>query len=164
MATARKGLGGWIGAGSRCRVYATSEAIEVDEHDGWHIARRRIFLDDVVLVTLHHRCSWIGFWGMLSVAATMAFIALAVSQQRDGGEAGLWIFLIAGMPFVLGALAFLRPFAVVSIIGRRTRTRLAFWLSHRRAGERHREICAMVAARSATQAPAPHPVESPLSA
>lgn len=156
MATARRRLGSWNNAGSRGRVYLTDDAIEVDEADGWSIERRRVFLDDIVLVTLHRSRSWFGFWTMMCMTVSMLLIGAGVGSALPGQS--MAVFAGISSPFLLVALLFLRPFAVVTVVGRRTRTRLTWWLRHGRAAASYQELCRLAAARAqpaAVEAAAP---------
>ena len=149
MATARRRLGSWNNAGSRGRVYLTDDAIEVDEADGWNIDRRRVFLDDIVLITLHRSRSWFGFWTMMCMALSILLIGAGVGPTLPGGTVAV-IAIFAGIssPFLLIALLFLRPFAVVTVVGRRTRTRLTWWFRHGRAAASYHELCRLATARA----------------
>jgi hypothetical protein len=146
----RKPLGGWSNAGSRGRVYLTEDAIEVDEADGWHIDRRRVFLDDILLVTLHRSRSWFGFWVMLCMAASILLIGAGVAASVPGQQhVAFYIgFSIVSSPFLLMALLFLRPFAVVTVVGRRTRTRMTWWIRHARAAANYHHLCQLAATRA----------------
>lgn len=150
MAAARRRLGGWTGPGTRGRVFLTDDAIEVDEHDGWHIARRRVFLDDIVLITLHRARSWMGFWTLQAIAATILMMGWAVASAAPGEV--FYVFLIIASPFVLLSLLFLRAMAIVTVVGRRTRTRMSWWWRRDRAAGVHEELCRLAESRAGAPA------------
>ncbi|HET8647498.1 MAG TPA: hypothetical protein VFO85_18515, partial [Vicinamibacteria bacterium] len=76
-------VGTWTDFGTWQRVYETDEAIEVDESAGFAGTRRRVFYDEVLLVTFH---SAIG-WSVAALAAIVAgLIALAAGMAALAGE------------------------------------------------------------------------------
>ncbi len=152
MTAPRRRLGGWTNPGNRGQVYLTGDAIEVDEHDGWHIERRRVFLDDIVLITLHRSRSWLGFAGMLCMATCIILVGAGVAPTVTTAPL-LLIFAGLALPFLLGALLFLRPFAVVTVVGRRSRARLTWWFAHGKAAACYHDVCALAASRAQAAPP-----------
>lgn len=152
MATPRRHLGGWTRAGSHGRVFLTADAVEVDEHDGRTIERRRVFLDDIVLITLHHSRSWLGFWITMCMVTSIMFLGLGISAAMPAAGSGsgvmLAVFSCIAAPFVVLVLLFLRPFAVVTVVGRRSRTRMTWWFAHGKAAAIHHELCQVATARN----------------
>jgi hypothetical protein len=133
-------LGTTSGLSSFSRVYRTPDAVEVDEIEGTDLTRRRVLLEEVLLVTHHREYGTAFVVTMLAVltasGAMSAFIA-AVELS-----AGLVVFAVSGLPALL-ALAFRLVFGldVVTVFGRRTRTRLHFSARKARAREVFRLLC-----------------------
>ncbi|HYH47320.1 MAG TPA: hypothetical protein VEG34_16690, partial [Thermoanaerobaculia bacterium] len=50
----RRYLGRAQSLSERVRTYWTAEALEVDRADNYEIRRRRVFFDEILLVTLHN--------------------------------------------------------------------------------------------------------------
>jgi hypothetical protein len=152
-------LGAESGIADRCRVYRTAEALEVDLIDHYNIQRRRVFFDEVQLVTLHSRR---GVW-----RASLGFTLLALAAGLMGvSMAGYpWQNFLFGTAFGLALLAVMAAFAqawVVTVFGRRTRARMSFSFRPARARRVYAEICqaaataqAAVSASDPTTPPAP---------
>jgi hypothetical protein len=155
MAAPRRRLGRWSNPGSHGQVYLTDAAIEIDEHDSGHIERRRVFLDDIVLITLHRSRSWLGFWTLACLAISFLLLGGIVARAASATSTVMPVFGVIACPFALFALLYLRPFAVVTVVGRRSRTRLSWWFAHGRAAAVHRELCQLALARTLQQPAAP---------
>ncbi len=144
MAAPRRCLGNSNTIGSRARVFLTATAIEVDEYDGWHIGRRRVFLDDVVQVSRHRQRNWIGFW-ILLVISGLFFLGGVLGSLSSRQEADPWIPLVVCMiiasPLIISALCCIRSAVVVTVVGRRTRTHFSFWWKRSRAEAVFQELC-----------------------
>ncbi len=132
MAPRRTALGRELGFGHRAYVYLTSDAVEVDEVDGWDVTRSRVLLDDVMLLTLHRRSPWGLFLaGVLVMAIFLALAALLPPDARAGTMLGLLpplglLLLVVGARLVFGV-------HYVSVFGRRSRARMAFSARRSRA-------------------------------
>jgi len=160
-------LGAENGIADRCRVYRTPEALEVDLIDHYDIQRRRVFFDEVQLVTLHSRR---GVW-----RASLGFVFLALGSGLAGmsmeSDPASQNFLF-GTAFGLVSMAVMAAFAqawVVTVFGRRTRARMSFSFRPSRARRVYAEICqaaataqAAVSAGEPTTPPAPpEPLPAP---
>jgi hypothetical protein len=131
--------------GERIRIYRTGDALEVDVVSFYSIRRRRVFFDEVQLVTLHSRR------GMAAAAVAWGGLALLVGLAASGiGKNGdlktLSIFLSVAAAFALGSLtSMLVPVWTVTVFGKRTRARLRFRLRSGKARRIYGEICRAVA-------------------
>jgi hypothetical protein len=148
------------GISSRQHVYAVDGALEIDEYDGYEVTRRRVFNDDILLVT--HHSVWGKAFMIITGLATAFFtwiaFAIATLPASESQVVGFVFFLFTGMPF---ALAFLIRLVlrldVVTVFGRRTKAIMRFALRKGRAREVFRLICER--ARAAQPPPAVEPGE-----
>lgn len=127
-------------------TYLTADAIEVDSTQNYEVARRRVFFDDVMLVTLHHErgIPYLVLTGLIA-AALLGFAILIVAISTDAWPGAL-PFLIVGL---LSLTAFLIRLAigrdVITVFGRRSRAVIRFGsFRARRAREVYGQICAAV--------------------
>jgi hypothetical protein len=160
----REYLGADPSLAERARVYRTPEALEIDLASYTEITRKRVFFDDVVLVTLH-RARTLGAvtWVFGAMAAFMLLMALIVMAAQT--EAGNVMLLIA---LGLGTIAFLAamvPTWTITVFGRRSRARMRFTLREGKARRIYGEICRAasdaqreLARRIAAEEPAPPPL------
>jgi hypothetical protein len=144
--------------GERVRVYRTPGALEVDQIDFSGIRRRRVFFDEVQLVTLHSQR------GIARLAVETGILAFLVGIAAGGlGAKGdlrsLSIFFATAAAIVLGSLvSMLIPVWTVTVFGKRTRARLRFPLRSGKARRIYGEICRAVAeAQAEAQKDAAHP-------
>ena len=146
MADAKERRGGrhYLGAASgialRQRVYRTRDYLEVDEIDGYDVVRKRVFFDDVLLVTYHRFMGWSFLVAMGTLAAIFTLIAVATgSGSRD---AGLAIFAISALPFlVLFAGRLILKVDAVTVYGKRSRAQIHFPVRKGRAREVYVQLC-----------------------
>lgn len=160
-------LGTWSGIATRYSIYRTDHAIDVDERDTFEVQRRRVFFDDVLLITHHRQFSagliaalsfvLLGFWG---VAIGFAF--------ASSGTTAATIALIA-TPF-LGLLIahFVLRTDVITVFGRRTKATLRYHFRKRFARATFEDLVARTRAAQAqlaseidAQTPAPAEVAMP---
>lgn len=108
----------------RVRVYRTADAVEVVHVTAFELAMRRVFFDEVRVVTLHRARASRATWLLVLLAAAPALLAfLARSDQT-----ALQIF--ATLTVILGALAaaiILVPTWTVSVYGKRARARMRYF-------------------------------------
>lgn len=133
-------LGTLSGATSVNRVYRTADAIEVDEIEGTDVTRRRVLLEEVLLVT-HHREYGTAFVVTTAAIATV-FGGLGALLAAMDPTAGLVMFGLAGLPALL-ALAWRLALRldVVTVYGRRTKASLRFSLRKARGREVYLLVC-----------------------
>jgi len=127
--------------GGQTRVYRTPEGLEIDEMEDDKILRKRLFWDEVLLVTLH-KAGDIPFI-VLAVAGigTMALIVLAIGAAA-GTRTGVALSLVTWVPLaVYTGLRIARGVPTVCVYGRRTSARLPFPLRPERAREVFAEMC-----------------------
>lgn len=140
-------VGAHLGLAERMRVFRIPDALEVDSSDHFEIYRRRVFLDEVLLVTLHKGWGgglypWvIGVLAFLSACtAGILFAVPEVEEIRNG-------FLIATAALVLLAVATVFiPAWTVTVYGRRTRARMRYRFREEKARAVYAEVCAAAAA------------------
>jgi hypothetical protein len=108
----------------RVRVYRTADAVEVVHVSALELSMRRVFLDEVRLVTLHRARASPATWLLALVAAAPALFAFLARNDRTAFE------IFATLTVVLGALAatiVLVPTWTVSVYGKRARARMRYF-------------------------------------
>ena len=82
------------GVSTRQRIYRTADALEIEEVEGYDVTRRRVFFDDIVLVTYHQFLGW-PFLVALGVLLTFSafFTVLASLGSR---QSGFVVLLLSG--------------------------------------------------------------------
>lgn len=121
----------------RVRTYWTDEALEVDRADNYEIRRRRVFFDEILLVTLHDTRGALVSILPFCLGLLSAIVALAMSDEPDASR-GFWIAAAVFAAFAVGAA--LAPVWVVTVYGKRTRARMHFRLRQAKAREVYAEI------------------------
>ena len=167
----RKKLGASRGVSLRHCVFRIAEGLEIDDVDHFSVRRRRVFFEDVVLVTLHSSVAR----AHVIVHALLAFIVLGIAIAcftADAPEGG-WVFVAIASPFVVFALLHLTARThTVTVFGRRTRARIDVRFSRAKAqrrfeelsmaaSSRQREIRSEIAAADPLVAPPPASPEAP---
>ncbi len=159
----RKRIGRWNDVASRQIVYQTDEALEVDEIDHFEIVRKRVYFDDVLLVTMHSRVGvgfviTMGLFFVLLVSIAAVFQSAHVPPVAAG-------FGVASLPFLTAILArlILRQ-EVITVYGRRSKASMKFTFRKTFAHEKFNEICSLVnqaqeriAAEARAMEPPPQP-------
>lgn len=129
---------------TRLRVFLTDEAVEVDVIDHFEVTRKRVFFDDVLLVTLHRQRAW----GVLVVLGLflLFWLPLTVGLFLSGGQDGLTgglIMSLMGLPLLL---AFVLQASlgqdIVTVYGSRTSARMRFSWSKAKARAAYDQLCA----------------------
>ena len=135
----RRFLGRYNDIVTRHSVYATDSAIEVDEQDSFAIVRKRVFFEDVLLITSHERS------GILAIFFSLGFaFFLILIGAIAGGTAG-GITAAFSLPFLLyGILRIQVKETLITIYGRRSRARIRFTLRRARAQRMYEELCEQV--------------------
>jgi len=123
----------------RVRTYWTDEALEVDLADHYEIRRRRVFFDEILLVTLHSRRGVLASLIPLLLAILFALVALGVSDS--GSEVSLPFWALAALFFAVAVVAAAVPVWVVTVYGKRTRARMHFRMRQGKARSVYAEIC-----------------------
>jgi hypothetical protein len=132
--TKRERLGRRVAFSHREYVYRTRDCFEIDEVEGYEVARKRVFYDDVLLVTRHTFVPWGQVLGIGLIVALLALFALAVGTASWVG--GVVFFVSCVLPPALYAVLLLaRGAEEVTIQGKRTLARMQFGLGRKRAEE-----------------------------
>jgi hypothetical protein len=140
------------GVSSRQRIYQSADAIEVDELEGYDVTRRRVFFDDIVLVTYHRFLGWpfLVLMGLLlAVSALFTLVAF-----EGGWVSALVVFLLSALPCLIAIIlrVVLRVDAV-TVYGKRTRAQIPFWFRKQQARQLYQQIGRL--AREHQDRPAP---------
>ena len=139
----RTRIGRNTGFATRQIVYRTPLGIEVDELDHFEVVRKRVFYDDVVLVTYHRQQSWAFIVSMavtLLVFGSLAVIASSVPPLA------MTLAAVAAVAFVFGAIRLLTQVDVITVFGRRSKAAVRYPYRKAFARRIYNEICANVAA------------------
>lgn len=154
----RRFLGRARTAADRIRVYWTEESLEVDQADHFEIRRRRVFFDEIQLVTLHSTRGLLLALLPFSFALLFTVVALAASGEPSARNV-FWLLAAFFAAVAVGLAAV--PIWVVTVYGRRSRARMQFRLQGK-ARRIYAEICRAAAdaqralsQRLAAQAPEP---------
>ena len=158
-------VGRWATIVTREKVYQTAEGLEVETNEHYEISQRRVFFEDVQLVTYHREYGKLYLW--LSGVFSLGFLALVVYLSTLGqpGVIVAVVFGIFGLPFFIAfLLRALFGVDVITVFGRRSKAAVRFRLRKQRARQLYGQICAAV--RSAqreiipAESPAPPPPDS----
>jgi hypothetical protein len=126
--------------GSRVRVYETPQALEIDESEDYQIRRRRLFYDEILLVTYHRTTDWPAVIVSLVLAVFFGFIAWLIGLSER--TTGLVFFACTGLPFILFSVARAAlKIDFVTVFGKRTQARMQFFLRKGRAREVFELVC-----------------------
>ena len=153
--------------GHTVKLFQTREALEVDEIEGYEVTRRRVFYDDVLLVTYHQFVGWsfIVAAGLLTALFALMSIGFAVADRT----LGLIVFLFSGLPFLIALVVrLIVKVDAVTVYGRRTKAQIHFAFRKGRARtvynqisravkETQDRIAREIAPRPPRPAPAPPP-------
>jgi len=157
----RKRIGRWADVATRHFIYESDFAIEIDEHDHFEIVRRRVFFDDVLLVTYHKELG--GGYVVVMACLFLLFAALAVTS-RSVLPLAIQFVVIAVLALVLGILRLTLLVDVVTVFGRRSKAAIRYGFRKSYAREVFERLCAKAeaaqqsrAAEIAASEPAPPP-------
>ena len=119
---------------SASRVYRTADAIEAGETEGTDVTRRRVLLDEILLVTLHRERGTA--FVITTLALFLGFSAMSALIATADRNAGLVVLGLTALP-ALAALAWRLVFGrdVVTVYGKRTRLSLRLSTLRRRGGD-----------------------------
>ncbi len=157
----RTRIGRFNDIATRQIVYQTGEALEIDEIDQFEVVRRRVYWDDILLVTFH---TMVGMAFVITMAVFFVlFLAIAgILQSSHENDAAMW-FAGLSAPFLLALFTrvlFKRD--VITVYGRRSKASMRFTFRKTYARDKFAEICdlarttqARIAAEKAAMEPAP---------
>ena len=135
----RRFLGRYNDLVARHAVYETDGALEIDEQDNFEIVRKRVFFEDVLLVTMHERTGVLAIFFSLGFAA---FFGLIASIAGDGAG---WVFAALALSLLIyGFVRMARKETIITVFGRRSKARIRFSLRKARAHQLYGELCAHV--------------------
>ena len=157
-------LGSILGMGERMRVFRIPDALEVDSSDYYEIQRRRVFLDEVQLVTLHRGLGGGLYpWVLGGLALFCGFMAAVMFSVPDSAEVRDFFLLVTAVLAALAVATGFLPAWTVTVYGRRTRARMRYRFREAKARAVYAEICAAVAEAQSPSPSAPlsHPLPSP---
>jgi len=148
-------LGGRRGFSGQQRTYRTPDYLEIDDIESYDVTRRRIFYDEILLVTLHTTVAWLLAIGVGTLGGVLGLACLPLISESKGTAALLFLCTAAPL-FALAVLLLARPFGVVTVFGKRTRTQMEYWWRRGRARETYLLVCRLARERQsqlARQAP-----------
>ena len=139
---ARRLLGSKGNLGGQTRVYRTTDGIEIDDAEDDRIFRKRVFWDEVLMVTLH-RGRDIPF----VVMALILLLLLALMSFALGAGIGVTTGVVTALLTCGPLLAYtvtrvVQGIPTVTVYGRRTMARLSFPLRPAKARTDYAEISA----------------------
>lgn len=133
-------LGRFAGLATRFAIYRTETALEIDERDNFEVQRRRVFFDDVLLITYHRKLGAAYLAAMAILTLLFAGIAIAFVSSGENIAA---VFGAFAVPFA--ALFFVRLILrvdVITVFGRRTKATLRYTFRKRFARETFDDLTA----------------------
>lgn len=149
----------------REKVFQAADGLEIDTSEHYEIVRRRVFYDDVTLVTYH---SDRGLWYLLLTGIVGAlFTTMGMIIVNAGAWPASVVFFMFAIPAdILFLVRLIAGRDVITVFGRRSKAVLRFSaLRRRRARAIYDEICAAVreaqAAASVPEPAAPPPAPMP---
>ena len=170
---AREYLGQVRDMGGTTRVYKAAGAFEVDELEGTSGTRRRIFFEDIFLVTYHREVGTTFALGVGALCVVLLLIILGmladgVSNRASSGlMVGGVIALVSAPLFIVFLNRVIRKKDIITIFGRHGRARLEFEWRKAKARTVFQDACRVArnsrpaARRARPQTPAPGPVPPP---
>ncbi|MCU1231416.1 MAG: hypothetical protein JWO97_4300 [Acidobacteria bacterium] len=134
----RKRIGRWNDIATRQAVYQTDAGLEVDELDHFEINRKRVFYDDILLVTMHR---YIGVWFVVTMLVFGIGFLVIGALTRD--TTAVIVFSIIAAPFLIMALVrVIARIDVITVFGKRSRARMRFMFRKTYARRIYAEISA----------------------
>ena len=153
------------GIASRERVYETADGLEVESLDHYELARRRVFFDDILLVTYHRQ---IGALFIFINAMVVCFFGgmSAIMVAAVGAKTDVWPAVLVWMAFAVPSfIAIVIRLAlrvdVINVYGRRSKATLRFSFRKTRAREVYGRICARARQAQRITEPEPPPAPAP---
>ena len=139
----RKRLTRWSNLISRSVGYQLPDAVEVESSQNYEIVRRRVFFDEVEMVTLHRERTplFLIFTGLYAGFFTMIGLVLLAT---DTMPAPLIFFAIALPGLVAFILRAIFGVDVVTVTGTRSQAAIRFGMRKQRARETYGALCSAV--------------------
>jgi hypothetical protein len=142
---ARERLGRRSAFATREYVYRARDCFEIDEVEGYEITRKRVFFDDVVLVTRHSFRPWPVAILLGLIAALFGIMAAAFGSSDR--IAGFSFFVLSMLSLLVIVVLLSIGGDVITIQGKRTMARMYFLLRRNRAAEVYRLACRLARER-----------------
>lgn len=145
MSDERKQIGKWTSLVAREKVFQTADGIEIDSNEHYEVARKRVFFDDVMLIT-YHREKGVAY---LIAVGILAFVFCGMGLMALSFNVAFWpmalVLLVIGFPaFVSFMLRLALGVDVITVHGRRSKAAIRFRYKKRRARELYGQLCATV--------------------
>jgi len=125
----------------RVRVYRTDEALEVAYINTFEVSLRRLFFDEVQLVTLHRARGSRTLWLLITLSALCGLGALAV---RSAAGFSFGLFTLTAIVFAWTLVTALIQSSVVTAYGARARARIRFLYRPGKARRVYDDLCRRV--------------------
>lgn len=138
-ATKRVRLGTWAGLATRYSIYRSEHAIDIDERDNFEVQRRRVFFDDVLLITYHRQLT-LGPVIMIAIVLLLFWglaLFLYFLEQKPAAEV---LALLPSPLFVLLVLQLILKTDVITVFGRRTKATLRYGFRKRFARATYEDL------------------------
>lgn len=148
MAGRRVPLGRDVSLARRSYLFLTSDAVEVDDVDGFDVYRSRVLLEDVSFLTLHK----VAPWGLV-VLTLIVLVLGATVLLMVRPEATSLVLLVFAVLLVVLALRLWLGVHYVSVVGLRSKARMAWRWRPRRAREVFNLLVERVGERQALGGP-----------
>lgn len=165
--TKRVRLGTWSGIATRHSIYRSDQAIDIDERDSFEVQRRRVFFDDILLITYHRQLSTAIVATLTIVLFLFSLLALFLYFLESNTAAAITALLPSPLLILLLLHLVLRT-DVITVFGRRTMATLRYTFRKRFARETFEDLVArtraaqqQLAAEIAAQTPEMPPEELP---
>lgn len=121
------------GSFTQQRIFRIEGGLEIDDMDYFNVTRRRVFFDDVVLVTFHRFRGKAFLWGTAIATLLIAALAALVGISSSDSEATI-VFALMATPFLIAFLVRMTfGVDVITVWGRRTKAVLHFSFRKSRA-------------------------------
>jgi hypothetical protein len=134
----RERIGRWNDIATRQFIYRTDAGLEIDTVDHFEITRKRVFYDDILLVTRHR---YIGPWFVaLMLLLGIGFIAIGVMLKET--SAIITFAAIASLFLIVAVVRVLMRVDVVTVFGKRSRAQMRFIFRKAKARRVFEEIAA----------------------
>jgi hypothetical protein len=151
----RKRLSRDADVATRYRVYEVPGGLEVEELSFVEASRRRVFFDEVVLVT-YHRYRPVAAIVVAAVFALLFAFCAAVLREPAGLRVAAGFAALGGLFGLVLVALLVNPYHAITVFGLRNRARIVRRLSGRRAREIYARLCREVeAAQRAARGRAP---------
>lgn len=125
-------------------VYRTPQGLEVDELDHFEIIRKRVFYEDVLLVTYHRQRS---AGGVIVLAILFVILTVvAASVMKSVPVLAAILASAAGVALLFTVVRLLLQVDVITVFGRRSKAMVRYYYRKELARRTYNEICANVAA------------------